>query len=98
MYKEQLAYDKTPLNPRLEAKDESAADWIYERITFDADYGNKRVIANLFQLKNTPPRYQTVIYVPGSASLFQPSSEILESYYEFPVFLSFLVKNGRAVL
>jgi dienelactone hydrolase len=26
------------------------------------------------------------------------SSEELESYYEFPMFLSFLVKNGRAVL
>ena len=27
-----------------------------------------------------------------------PSSEGLESYYEFTMFLSYLVRNGRAVL
>jgi len=27
-----------------------------------------------------------------------PSSDDIETYYEFPVFLSFLVKNGRAVV
>jgi hypothetical protein len=98
VYKEQFAYDKTPLNARLEAKDESSEDWIYERITFDAAYGNERIIANLFLPKNILPPYQTVIYFPGSASVFQTSSEDLDSYYEFPVFLSFLVTNGRAVL
>jgi dienelactone hydrolase len=67
-------------------------------ITFDAAYGGERIIAHLFLPKNTAPPYQTVIYFPGSASLFQSSSEGLDSYYEFPVFLSFLVKNGRAVL
>lgn len=98
VYKEQFSYDKTALNARLESRDKSAEDWIYERITFDAAYGNERIIANLFLPKNTPPPYQTVIYFPGSASLFQASSEDLTNYYEFPVFLSFLVKNGRAVL
>ena len=98
VYKEQFLYDKTDLNARLEARDESSEDWIYERITFDAAYGNERIIANLFLPKNTPPPYQTVIYFPGTASLFQSSSGDLENYYEFPVFLSFLVKNGRAVL
>jgi len=98
VYKEQFLYDKTDLNVRLEARDESSEDWIYERITFDAAYGNERIIANLFLPKNTSPPYQTVVYFPGVASLFQSSSEDLNSYYEFPVFLSFIVKNGRAVL
>jgi len=98
VYKEQFAYDKTPLNARLESKDESSEDWIHEQITFDAAYGSERIIAHLFLPKNTPPPYQTVIYFPGSGSLFQSSSEDLASYYEFPVFLSFLVKNGRGVL
>ncbi len=98
VYKEQFSYDKTELNARVESSDESSEDWIYERITFDAAYGNERIIANLFLPKNTPPPYQTVIYFPGVASLFQKSSKDLTSYYEFPVFLSFIVKNGRAVL
>ncbi len=98
VYKEQFLYDKTDLNARLEVRNESSEDWIYERITFDAAYGNEHIIANLFLPKNTPPPYQIVIYFPGSASVFQKSSEDLTSYYEFPVFLSFIVKNGRAVL
>jgi serine/threonine protein kinase/cephalosporin-C deacetylase-like acetyl esterase len=98
VYKGQFLYDKTELNEHLEKRDESSEDWIYERIAFDAAYGNERLIANLFLPKDTPSPYQTVIYFPGVASMFQSSSEGLEDYYEFPVFLSFLVKNGRAVL
>ena len=82
----------------MESRDESHDDWIQERITFDAAYAGEQIIAHLFLPKNTAPPYQTVIYFPGSASLFQKSSEGLDSYYEFPVFLSFIVKNGRAVL
>jgi serine/threonine protein kinase/dienelactone hydrolase len=98
VYKEQFSYDKTDLNAQVESRDESSEGWIKERITFDAAYGGERIIANLFLPKNTSPPYQTVIYFPGSASLFQESSKDLDSYYEFPVFLSFIVKNGRAAL
>jgi hypothetical protein len=98
VYKEQFSYDKTDLNARLESRNESSEDWIHERISFDAAYGDERIIANLFLPKNTLPPYQTILYFPGVGSLFQSSSEDLENYYEFPVFLSFLVKNGRAVL
>jgi len=98
VYKEQFSYDKTDLNAREESRDESSEDWIKERITFDAAYGDERIIANLFLPKNVAPPYQTVIYFPGSASLFQNSSKDLNSYYEYPVFLSFIVKNGRAAL
>jgi serine/threonine protein kinase/dienelactone hydrolase len=99
VYKEQFSYDKTHhLNVQLESRDENAEDWISERITFDAAYGNERIIATLFLPKNTSPPYQTVIYFPGSGSMFHPSSKDITNYFEFPVFLSFLVKNGRAVL
>ncbi len=98
VYKEQFSYDKTDLNARVESRDEISEDWIQERITFDAAYGGERVIAHLFLPKNTAPPYQTVIYFPGGASQFQKSSEGLDNYYEFPVFLSFIVKSGRAVL
>jgi predicted Ser/Thr protein kinase/predicted esterase len=98
VYKEQFSYDKTDLNANVESRDESSKDWIQEKVTFDAVYGNERVIAYLFLPKNTLPPYQTVTYFPGSGSVFQKSSKDIDSYIEFEVFLSFIVKNGRAVL
>lgn len=98
VYKEQFSYDKTDLKARVEARKESSQGWIQEKITFGAAYGGERIIAYLFLPKNAPPPYQTVIYFPGAASAFQKSSEDLENYYEFPMFLSFIVKNGRAAL
>ena len=98
VYKEQFSYDPTDLNARLDSRDESHADWVHERILFDAAYGNEEVIAHLFLPRNTQPPYQTVVYVPGSAAAFRTSSDDISNYYEFPAFVSFLVKNGRAVL
>jgi serine/threonine protein kinase/formylglycine-generating enzyme required for sulfatase activity/cephalosporin-C deacetylase-like acetyl esterase len=97
VYKEQFSYDKTPLNAQVESKKENP-DWLQEKITFDAAYGGERVIAYLFLPKHVPPPYQTVIYFPGSASAWKESSKDIENYYEFPLFLSFIVTNGRAVL
>ena len=56
------------------------------------------MLAWLFLPKNAPPPYQTVIYFPGSAPIYQPSSEHIDTYYEYQGFLSFIVNNGRAVL
>ncbi|MBZ5516896.1 MAG: prolyl oligopeptidase family serine peptidase [Acidobacteriia bacterium] len=98
VYKEQFSYDKADLKARVESRQESTGGWIQEKITFDAAYGGERVIAYLFLPKDTAPPYQTVIYFPGSASCDQKSSKDLENYYEFPLFVSFFLKNGRAVL
>jgi len=98
VYKEQFSYDEIDLNAQVETRAESDGGWIRERISFDAAYGDERVLAHLFLPANAPPPYQTVIYFPGSASALMQSSEDIEAYYEFPMFLSFLVRNGRAVL
>jgi len=98
VYKEQFSYDRTDLNARVESRNESSEDWIKERITFDAAYGGERIIANLFLPKNISPPYQTVIYFPGAQALHRNSSKDLDSCYEFKVFLSFIVKTGRAAL
>ncbi len=98
IYKEQFSYDQTELNPTVESRKENPEGWIHERLSFDAAYGKERVLAHLFLPSNGTPPYQTVIYFPGSASTWMPSSEELESYYEFTMFLSYLVRNGRAVL
>jgi len=98
VYREQFSYDATDLNARVEHREESPGRWVREKISFDAAYGGERVLAHLFLPANTPPPFQTVIYFPGGASTWMTSSEDLESYYEFSMFLSFLVRNGRAVL
>ncbi|MCJ7487173.1 MAG: protein kinase [Candidatus Aminicenantes bacterium] len=98
VYKEQFSYDKTELNARVESREESPEGWIHEKVVFDAAYGGEKVLAHLFLPKNAPPPFQTVIYFPGSASTWERSSWNIESFYEFTMFLSFLVKNGRAVL
>jgi dienelactone hydrolase len=98
VYREQFAYDETPLNAEVERREERADGWVYERVAFDAAYGGERILAHLFLPTNAQPPYQTVVYFPGSASAMMPSSEGLEDYYEFTMFLSYLVRNGRAVL
>jgi dienelactone hydrolase len=97
VFKRQYDYDDLDLNAKQESLDDSSELWTLERVSVDTPYGNDRMIINLFLPKNVSPPYQTVIYFPGSASLFQTSSENIDQYYEFPVFLSFLVKTGRAV-
>jgi dienelactone hydrolase len=90
-------YDHTDLGIQQESRDDSAELWTIERVSVNAPYGDERMIINLFLPKSTKPPWQTVIYFPGSASLFKENSNDIGNYYEFPVFLSFLVKTGRAV-
>jgi dipeptidyl aminopeptidase/acylaminoacyl peptidase len=82
----------------VESRETSSAGWIREKVSFDAAYADERVIAYLFLPKNAAPPFQTVVYFPGGASEWQRSSEDIEGYYEFPMFLSFVVKSGRAAL
>ncbi len=98
VYRERFAYDPTPLNARVEYRRESPGGWIQEKISFDAAYGGERVPAYLFLPGNASPPYQTVIYFPGGASTWMSSSQDLEGYYEFSMFLAYLVRSGRAVL
>jgi serine/threonine protein kinase/dienelactone hydrolase len=98
VYKDQVSYDKTDLDARVESRDESSEYWIQEKITFDAAYGRERVIAIFFLPKNTAPPYQTVIYFPGAQAITRNSSKDIVTDLEFKVFLSFIVKNGRAAL
>jgi eukaryotic-like serine/threonine-protein kinase len=95
-YKSFYAYDDTELKPRIESADESSKYWRKERITFDAAYGNERVIANLFLPKNLPPPYQTVVYFPHLGALAAGSSKHLEDAEMR--WLDFIIKGGRALV
>jgi pimeloyl-ACP methyl ester carboxylesterase len=98
VYKERFAYDRTDLAARVEARKEDSEYWRRETVTYNAAYGGERIIAHLFLPRSASPPYQTVIYFPGVGSIVQPSSENIEEYFEVPVFVSFLLQNGRAVL
>ena len=89
---------KWSLNAVIEETDKQSPYWIHERITFSAAYNNERIIIHLFLPKNIKYPYQTVIYFPGSSSVYAPSSDSIEEYYEFSWNLSYLIKNGRAVV
>ena len=98
VYREQFSYDKADLNARTEWRNESSKDWIQEKITFNAAYDDERMPAYLFLPRKGVPPYQTVIYFPGAGTFDLNSSEALDKYGEFDLHLSFIVKNGRAVL
>jgi tRNA A-37 threonylcarbamoyl transferase component Bud32/dienelactone hydrolase len=98
VYKDQFLYDKKELNAHVEWRDASSGDWVQEKVTVDAAYGNEKVPMYLFVPKRSSPPYQAVIYFPGSPSIDQMSSKDLDSYREFESHVSFIVKNGRAVL
>jgi hypothetical protein len=94
VYKDRFSYDKTDLNPVIEKRDESSPDWIREKVTFDAAYGKERVIALLFLPRKAVSLWQTVIFFPGTYSLWRPTSDNITDVSEF----DFIVKSGRAVV
>jgi hypothetical protein len=94
VYKEAFSYDKEPLDPDVEYRDEKPEDWIKERITFNTSYNNERLIAYLYLPRNASKPYQTVIIFPHSGATRGESSKDLENTEGF----DFFIKNGRAVM
>jgi eukaryotic-like serine/threonine-protein kinase len=92
IYRDFYLYDRTPLNARVESV-EPAELWREERISFDAAYGNERVLAHLFLPRNGHPPYQTVIYVPSGDAPRLTSSANLRMRY-----LDIVLRSGRALM
>ncbi len=98
VYRRLFDYDARDLQARVEARDESRPDWIRERVSFTAAYGDERVIAQLYLPRAARPPYQTVVYFPGSDAIGAGPSDEVEQRLSFRLFLSYLLKSGRAVL
>jgi formylglycine-generating enzyme required for sulfatase activity/tRNA A-37 threonylcarbamoyl transferase component Bud32/dienelactone hydrolase len=93
VYKSFYTYDRTELNANVESVDTSSPYWRRERITFDAAYGEERVIIYMFLPSGTSPPYQVVIYFPGAEGLY------LKSFDDIPtMFFDFIVRGGRALV
>ncbi len=95
IYKNQFLYDNTVLNATIEKVDSGNDNWIMEKITFDAAYGNERVIAYLYLPRNAKPPFQTLIFFPGSYGVMEKE---LTSSRNSIWFFDYLIKNGRAIM
>ena len=92
-YRRFYYYDRSPLEARIEAVDDSSPLWRQERISFNAAYGGERVPANLFIPKNGRSPYQVVVVFPSAYALYASSSQLLD-YSRF----DFIMRGGRAAL
>jgi eukaryotic-like serine/threonine-protein kinase len=93
-YQALYAYDKTPLNAKVEGVVRDSADWREERITFDAAYNNERMMAYLFLPKNVRPPFQTIVFFPSARVLDLRDSRELGDLK----FFDYIIQSGRAVL
>lgn len=93
VYRSLFDYDQTPLNTKLESFNEEASHWTQETVSFDATYGDERVLAHVLLPRNIKPPYQVVVYYTSSAAIFHTSSDDLELD-----FLDSIIKSGRAVV
>jgi len=94
VYRRLYDYDRTPLDARVEESDSSADDWIRQRVTFAAAYGDERVTAYLFLPRTGRPPYQTIVYFPGSNAIHDRSFRTSAQSRTF----DFILKSGRAVI
>ena len=91
IYLNQFAYDKDPLNARVEASYDREF-WTIEKISFDAGYGDERMEAYVYLPKNFKPPYQTILLFPGSNALYTSEYNV-DSYIGW---YDFFLKSGRA--
>ncbi|MDB4881530.1 MAG: serine/threonine protein kinase [Gemmatimonadetes bacterium] len=92
-YRHFFDYDRAAMNARVDSRDATQEDWIVEHVSFDAAYGNERMMALVILPRHGTPPYQPVVYFPGSGVISMTSSVRLPN--EAPVFL---VKSGRALI
>ena len=92
-FRSSFDYDHTALNALIERVDTVPAG-IRERITFDAAYGDERMILYFFLPPDAEPPLQTVLYMPNSGALLGGG---IDDFSEFSDHASFLVRSGRAV-
>ena len=89
------AYDKTPLNAKLEGVVKETADWREEKVSFVTAYNGERMAAYLFLPKRVRPPYQTILFFPSARVLFLPEDS---SQLGDVKFFDYIVQSGRAVM
>ena len=94
-YTASYAYDKRDLKARIE-ETETTESWTREKVSFDAAYGQERVIAQLFLPRHGTPPFQTVVYFPGGYATLDDKLDLADAESSDP--LEFVLKSGRALI
>jgi dienelactone hydrolase/predicted Ser/Thr protein kinase len=93
-YRAMYAYDKTPLDSKVEELPDDSAHWTRQKITFKTAYDTERMAAYLFLPKRVRPPFQIVVFFPSARVNRLPSSDALGDLS----FMDFVVDSGRAVI
>ncbi len=93
IYSSYYSYDKRPLDPKVEAREDPSKYYVRERVSFAAAYGGERVIVYLYLPQNAKPPCQSVVIFPGGGALELSSIEAYPS-----VNIDMFAKSGRAVV
>jgi len=76
-------YTRGDLKPAIESSEDKQY-WHQEKVSFQAAYGDERVMAYLYLPKNAIPPFQTIVFFPGSNALNTKSSSNLDlKYFDF---------------
>jgi tRNA A-37 threonylcarbamoyl transferase component Bud32/dienelactone hydrolase len=94
IYKSLYDYAETELDPVVELREEWSRYSMMEKVSFNAAYGDERMITYLFLPRNGKRPFQTVIYWPGAAAW---SLRSIEDYGTKDYF-NWLTKHNRAVV
>lgn len=92
-----FSYGETPLNARMEVRDDSPAHWVIEKISFDAIDDEQPMVLYVLLPKGSRPPYQAVVYWPGASAITQRTSGNGKELFSAFVF-EYLVADGRAVV
>jgi hypothetical protein len=78
-YLRQFAYDRTPLDPKVE-EEKATPSGVRQKITFNAAYGGERMLAYLFLPPEGKPPYQVVVEFPGSGAISTRLERVARSW------------------
>jgi eukaryotic-like serine/threonine-protein kinase len=88
------AYDRLPLEPRVEMRNDSLTDYRHEVVSIRAAYGGERMDVHLLIPHDVAPPYQSVIWFPGDDVFLSRSSASFASAWLF----DFLPRAGRVLV
>ena len=95
--KNKFLYAKSPLDARIEWRDDTNKNYTLEKITFNTVYDDKRIIAYLCLPKTAVPPYQTVIMFPG-IDWFNPGGSSENLIKDQIAGVDYYLKDGRAII
>jgi dienelactone hydrolase len=93
IYKSLYTYDKTDLNPIVDASRDLSRSSVMETVSIDSGYENEKIPIHILLPKNGDPPYQTILYFLGDFAFF--TSSIFRHGY---VYAEYFTKDGRAVV